>query len=303
MSKDLFENSAPEAEGQVTEPANGNAEAAAEQPQEESPKKNSRKAKAKEPAEKPAEQSAPASDRDLSLMEVIHRIGLELKCPKSNIQKDANTGRQFPYRCVEDILTALAPFREKYGVFLTFSSRPVLVGTFNYIVVEATIHNLKGEYFTTSSSAREDAFRPGYWGAQVSGSCESYAKKYALQSMFMIDEGKFGAVVDTDAVPASKPAAKPSPKEAPAKTEPQAQSPAQAPEAAAETQSQNESEAETEAARERKPLSRDAGDWMARMSDAAMWHGTKKEFIDKILDNYLITKSDMMLLVAAIPAQ
>ena len=214
-------------------------------------------------------------NKDIPLMEAIYKIGLELKVPKTNEQTDPVTGKTWQYRNVEDILSALTPIRQKYGVFITFNSFPQTIGSFNYIIVTATAWNTKGEQFSLSSSAREDFDRPRNWAPQISGSCESYAKKYCLQSMFMIDDSALKAVIDPDAQPVIK--------TAPVNLLPKSTS------------------GFIGDANSNLPLLvRGRGDWMKRMSDAALWPGTKDSFIEKIKAEYQISDSDLSILVAAI---
>lgn len=267
---------------------------------EVAPKKRHRRTKVEMAAARAAEAEAQAAAKEaeedvdpddctrMPLARAIFEIGLELNCPKSNEQYDAGTGKKFPYRNVENILEALRPYRRKYGILITFSSRPEIVGNFNYITVTATVSNLRGESMSVTSSAREDVERPGNWAAQISGSCESYAKKYCLQSIFMIDDRKLEPVLDPDAqrwsagrVSREEPAQAPAQKETPA--------PAVA-----------EPVVDTDV--EQAPLlSRGLGDWMARVSDAANWVGTREEFVSKILRNYRIGDDDLEILLASLP--
>lgn len=218
--------------------------------------------------------------RHLPIVEAVFRMGLELSCPKTNDQVDAD-GKHWAYRNVEDILCALKPLMKKYGVFVTFASRIECVGELNYVVVEATARNLSGETFTTTSSAREDFVRPGNWAAQITGSCESYAKKYALQSMFMIDNTKLEAVQDPDATSNKAPLQ---------------------PAASREQAAQPVREEKAGLREALKPLLvRGCGDWMTRAADAANWNGTREEYALKVRRNYRISEDDLLILLSAIP--
>lgn len=254
---------------------------------QDAPRKRHRRTKAEMMAARLAEAQAAGTaptepytgddPRLMPLTQAIYQIGLELRCGKSNTQHDTRTGRSFQYRSVEDILVALRPFKEKYGVFITFDSRPELVGTFNYITVKATIRNLRGEAFSVSSSAREDVERPGNWAAQISGSCESYAKKYCLQSLFMLDDSRLEPVVDPDAQEYTERGQQ----EQPERTEPRP---------------------EPEGDDGKPLLTRGVGDWMARVADAAVWTGTRDAFREKLLRNYRITGDDMEIMLASLPS-
>ena len=101
-----------------------------------------------DPDEEKNQQQGDDSVRDITLMEAVFRMGMELSCPKTRDQVDAGTGRQWPYRTVEDIFCALKPLMQKYGVFVTFTTRIDCIGELNYVVVEATARNLRGETFS-----------------------------------------------------------------------------------------------------------------------------------------------------------
>lgn len=221
---------------------------------------------------------------DVSLAEAIFRIGLELRVPKNNRKVDEVYRKDYHYRNVEDILSALKPIREKYGVYVTFESHPELVGPYLYMTVKATARNLRGEEFSVSSSAREDLKRPGNWAAQISGSCESYAKKYCLQSLFMIDDSRLEPVTDTDAQTYSEPSAQDA-DNAPANPAVQLSPSPEIP----------------ERPKEKPLLSRGVGDWMSRAADAANWKGDKDEFKTKLLENYRVSDENVLILLSMIP--
>lgn len=96
----------------------------------------------------------------------------------------------FKYRSIEDIEDKVKPFLKKHKLILTFTDRVYAVG--ERVYVEATAYLSDGSVsFSTSASARE-AEKPKAKtdDAQLTGGCSSYARKYAVAGMFLIDDGK-----------------------------------------------------------------------------------------------------------------
>lgn len=116
----------------------------------------------------------------------------------SNIQKDLfvpkgqkNTFGNYNYRSCEDILKAVKPLCEAQKCVLLLDSITVPTGEFNYAVVTAKLIDLEDEKeITSTASAREDKEKKGMDSSQISGSCLSYARKYALAGLFCIDNEK-----------------------------------------------------------------------------------------------------------------
>lgn len=116
-------------------------------------------------------------------MNILNKIQKELKAPKA--QK--NTFGNYNYRSCEDILEAVKPLLE--GATLTINDEVVLVGDRYYIKATATIKQGE-ESFSISAFAREPEGRKGMDEAQVTGATSSYARKYALNGLFAIDDTK-----------------------------------------------------------------------------------------------------------------
>lgn len=110
----------------------------------------------------------------------------ELKAPKSNY----NSFGKYNYRSAEDILTAVKPLLAKYGCQLTLSDDVIAVSNRIYIKAIATIKDADGNTETTTAFAREDETRKGMDGSQITGCASSYARKYALNALFLIDDVK-----------------------------------------------------------------------------------------------------------------
>ena len=113
-------------------------------------------------------------------------IQSELKAPKSNF----NSFGKYRYRSAEDILTAVKPILAKYGCQLTISDDIVFIGSRFYIKSTVTITDADGNAETVSAFAREDESKKGMDGSQITGTASSYARKYALNGMFLIDDTK-----------------------------------------------------------------------------------------------------------------
>lgn len=111
----------------------------------------------------------------------------ELKAPKNQY----NSFGKYSYRNAEDILTALKPLLKKYNLLLTISDEIVLVGDRYYIKATARITDAdKDDELIVTGLAREVKERKGMDESQITGTASSYARKYALNGMFNIDDTK-----------------------------------------------------------------------------------------------------------------
>lgn len=121
----------------------------------------------------------------LSFYEKLIKVQQELKAPKSNFNKFGN----FFYRSAEDILEAVKPLNAKYGLVLTLKDEPVLVGERYYIKATARIAD-GNESHEVTAYARESQAKKGMDDSQITGTASSYARKYALNGLFLIDDTK-----------------------------------------------------------------------------------------------------------------
>lgn len=110
----------------------------------------------------------------------------ELKAPKSSY----NDFGKYAYRSAEDILTAVKPLLKKYGAQLTLSDEIVSIGDRVYIKAVATLTDADGNTQTTTAYAREAATKKGMDESQITGTASSYARKYCLNGLFLIDDTK-----------------------------------------------------------------------------------------------------------------
>lgn len=118
-------------------------------------------------------------------MSILTKIQSELKAPKSQF----NSFGKYYYRTLSDIDEALKPLLVKHDAEVYLSDKIVPVG--NRIYVEATAtFKCKEESVTVTAYAREDESKKGMDGAQVTGGASSYARKYALNGLFLIDDTK-----------------------------------------------------------------------------------------------------------------
>lgn len=117
-------------------------------------------------------------------MKELIAIQSELKAPKSQFNKFGG----YKYRKAEDILEAVKPLLNKQKCTLTITDDIVMVGNRIYVKATATIKNEKGECETTTGWAREEETKKGMDGSQITGASSSYARKYALNGLFSIDD-------------------------------------------------------------------------------------------------------------------
>lgn len=110
---------------------------------------------------------------------------------KLNAPKDLknNFGNYF-YRSCESILRALKPLLEETKCTLTITDNIVQVGERFYVMATATLKNESGEIETASAFAREPINKKGMDDSQVTGATSSYARKYALNGLFAIDDSR-----------------------------------------------------------------------------------------------------------------
>ena len=126
-------------------------------------------------------------------------IQSELKAPKNQF----NSFGKYKYRSAEDILEAVKPLLKKYGCYLTITETTKEIA--GYLVLNSKVSISDGD--TTISVEAQAGINPERKGmdiAQSFGSSSSYAKKYALGNLFLLDDTK-----DADSNKVNEPAAKP----------------------------------------------------------------------------------------------
>lgn len=116
----------------------------------------------------------------------LSEVQFELKAPKGQFNKFGH----YPYLSNEDILKAAKPLLKKYGDNLELSDEPVLVGDWHYIKATATFTDKDGKQTSSTGYAREPLNKKGMDESQITGTASSYARKYALNGLFLIDDTK-----------------------------------------------------------------------------------------------------------------
>ena len=117
-------------------------------------------------------------------MKELISIQSELKAPKTQVNRFGG----YKYRKAEDILEAVKPLLAKQKCTLIITDDVVMIGNRIYVKATATIKNEKGECETTTGWAREEETKKGMDGSQITGASSSYARKYALNGLFAIDD-------------------------------------------------------------------------------------------------------------------
>ena len=121
----------------------------------------------------------------MDINEVLIKIQSDLKAPKGQY----NDFGKYNYRSCEDILEAVKPLLKELNVSLTLSDEIVNVGDRYYIKAIATLANNESN-ITVTAYAREEESKKGMDSMQLTGATSSYARKYALNGLFAIDDTK-----------------------------------------------------------------------------------------------------------------
>jgi len=116
-------------------------------------------------------------------MEILNKIQKELKAPKNQY----NAFGKYKYRSCEDILEAVKPLLE--DAILTINDEMVVIGERYYIKATATLTEAD-KSISATAYAREPEEKKGMDSAQITGATSSYARKYALNGLFLIDDTK-----------------------------------------------------------------------------------------------------------------
>jgi len=120
-----------------------------------------------------------------NILKLIANVQAELKAPKSQY----NSFGRYNYRSAEDILEAVKPLLFKHGLTQTISDEVVETNTRHYIKATVTVY-LGDQSVSVSAFAREPEQKKGMDESQITGTASSYARKYALNGMWCIDDTK-----------------------------------------------------------------------------------------------------------------
>ena len=121
----------------------------------------------------------------MQITETLSAIQAKLKAPKSQF----NAFGKYKYRSLEDIFEGLKPLLSEHKAAVTIQDEMVQVGQRIYVKAAATLH-CGGEQMTVTAYAREAENKKGMDESQVTGSTSSYARKYAMNGLFAIDDTK-----------------------------------------------------------------------------------------------------------------
>lgn len=123
----------------------------------------------------------------LSFKERIVLAQNELKAPKGQF----NSFGKYKYRSQEDILEGVKPINLKFGLQLYLKDEPMMVGNRIYIKATATLEDIHSDdYIEVTGFARESEVKKGMDDSQITGTASSYARKYALNGLYLIDDTK-----------------------------------------------------------------------------------------------------------------
>lgn len=125
-------------------------------------------------------------------MKELVMIQQELKAPKGQY----NSFGKYKYRSCEDILEAVKPLLAEQACTLVISDEIMLIGERFYVKATATLTNSEGVRVVATAFAREQESKSGMDSSQLTGATSSYARKYALNGLFCIDDTKDADTMD-----------------------------------------------------------------------------------------------------------
>ena len=125
----------------------------------------------------------------MNIIKKLMNIQNELKAPKNQFNKFGD----YKYRNCEDILEAVKPLLFKNGLILNISDEVTMVGDRIYVQATAKVIDEENNFIESKALARESVDKKGMDASQITGATSSYARKYALNGLFCIDDTK-----DTD---------------------------------------------------------------------------------------------------------
>lgn len=123
----------------------------------------------------------------MTITEKLAQVQQELIAPKNQY----NSFGKYNYRSCEDILEGLKPCLEKVKAAVTVTDEVVLIGDRYYVKATAILHDCEGTgKIVNTAFAREEDQKKGMDASQITGAASSYARKYALNGLFCIDDVK-----------------------------------------------------------------------------------------------------------------
>ena len=132
---------------------------------------------------------------DIPFKQRVMMVQSELNAPKNQFNKFGG----YRYRNCEDIFNAVKPLLKKYLLSLFVTDDVVIEGERYYIKTTATVFDtLSDEALINTAYAREEESKKGMDSSQVTGASSSYARKYALNGLFLIDDVKDSDTTNTE---------------------------------------------------------------------------------------------------------
>lgn len=123
----------------------------------------------------------------MNIYEKLMNIQKELKAPKGQY----NSFGKYKYRSCEDILESVKPLLEKYKVTIILTDKLEQIGERYYIRAMAILIDTESDNSIENTAyAREEETKKGMDGSQITGTSSSYARKYALNGLLLIDDTK-----------------------------------------------------------------------------------------------------------------
>lgn len=123
----------------------------------------------------------------LTFKQKLQKVQVELKAPKNLY----NSFGKYKYRNAEGICEAVKPYLNELGLFLTMSDDVILMADRFYIKATVTISDIDSESsLSVQALARESFDKKGMDDSQITGTASSYARKYALNGLFLLDDTK-----------------------------------------------------------------------------------------------------------------
>ena len=145
----------------------------------------------------------------MNIYEKLLSVQNTLKAPKNQY----NSFGKYNYRNCEDILEAVKPLCKEVKALVYLTDELVLIGERYYIKATARFIDVEStDVLNAVAYAREEETKKGMDGSQVTGASSSYARKYALNGLFDIDDTKDSDTTNThgkeETTPEQKPAQK-----------------------------------------------------------------------------------------------
>ena len=121
----------------------------------------------------------------MAVHEKLLKIQSSISVPKNQYNKFGN----YDYRSCEDILSALKPILQTHKCTVTVNDDLIFIGNRYYIKATATLVDCEsGESVSNQSFAREEESKKGMDSSQITGTASSYARKYALNGLLLLDD-------------------------------------------------------------------------------------------------------------------